>query len=168
MKKQPSILKTLVFAAILFVMGMVSYKYITKPLSEEAEASTEWPTTSGIITDSEMTKEWKKDEQNLNKGDYMYSAHVSYNYSVGANEYEGTRIEAANSSTSSKSSVEETLQEYAIGNTVTVYYNPESPDAAMLIPGISFGLGLLFKVPLVFCVVAILMFLGALKRLLFR
>ncbi len=167
MRKQPSIFKTLFFAAILFAIAIVSNKYIIKPLADEAKASTEWPTTSGIITASEMTKEWKKDEQNLNKGDYMYSAEVRYNYSVGGKQYEGTRIDAAQSSTSSESSVKETLQEYAMGNIVTVYYNPESPNKAMLIPGASFVLKLLFKLPFVFGAVAILMILGLLKRLIF-
>lgn len=167
MKKQPSILKTLAFAAILFFAGIVSNKYIIKPLAEEAEASIEWPTTSGVITSSEMTKEWQQDKQQLNKGDYMYSAHVRYNYSVNGEEYSGTRIEAAQSSTSSQSSAEETLHKYAKANTVTVYYNPESPNRAMLVPGASFGLKLLFKLPLVFCVIAILMILGLLKRLFF-
>ncbi|MDA3906217.1 MAG: DUF3592 domain-containing protein [Bacteroidales bacterium] len=157
MNKQQSIVKTLVFAAILFVMGFTSNKYIIKPLAEEAEASIEWPTTSGVITSSEMTKEWKKDEQDPNKGDYMYSAHIRYNYLVGGEEYSSTRIDLAQGSTSSQSSVEETLLEYAKGNTVSIYYNPESPNRAVLIPGASFGLKLLFKLPFVFAVAAVLM-----------
>lgn len=167
MKKQQSIVKTLVFAAILLASGFISNKYIIKSLAEEAKASIEWPTTSGVITSSEMTKEWKKDEQNSKKGDYMYTAHVRYNYLVGGKEYDGTRIELAQGSTSSQSSVEETLQEYAKGNTVSVYYNPESPNRAVLIPGASFGLKLLIKLPLVFAVIAVLMVLGVLKRMFF-
>lgn len=167
MKKQQSIVKTLVFAAILLASGFISNKYIIKPLAEEAEASIEWPTTSGVITSSEMTKEWKKDEQDPNKGDYMYSAHVQYNYLVGGEEYNSSLIELAQSSTSSESSVEETLLKYAKGKKVSVYYNSESPNRAVLIPGASFGLKLLFKLPFVFAVVAALMILGVLKRLFF-
>lgn len=168
MKKKSSVFGTLFFAAILLAMAIVSNKYMIKPLAEEVKASVDWPATPGLITHSEMNREWKKDEQNLNEGDYMYSAEVRYNYSVGGKQYEGTRIEATQSSTSSESSVEETLQEYAMGNTVSVYYNPESPNKAMLITGASFGLKLLFKLPYVFGVFGVLMILGLLKRLLFR
>lgn len=162
MRKQPSFFGTLIFAAIFFVAGFMAYQHLTKPLAEEAEASKEWPTVEGVIANSELNKSRDSD------GNDMYSANINYDYTVNGKQLNSSGVRTVNGSTSSKSSVKKTLKKYAKGTKVTVYYDPEFPNSAVLEPGTSFLMGLLLKLPLAFCVGAVLMVLASLKRLIFR
>jgi hypothetical protein len=159
--KQPSFLGTLVFAAIFFVAGLMTYKHLTKPIAEEAEASKDWPTSEGIITSSELNKTRDRD------GKDMYSANILYEYSVDGKEYSDGNIGVMDGSTSMKSSVKNTVRKYAKGKKVTVYYDPEFPGTAVLEPGVGFWSGILLKLPLIFCIVSVLMVFSLFKRLLF-
>lgn len=161
MRKKQSVLGTLIFATVFFVSGLMAYQHITKPLAEEAEASKEWPTVEGIVTFSELNKSRDSD------GKDMYSANIQYNYSVGGKEYSDGSIQTLDGSSSVKSSVKKTIKKYAVGTKVTVYYDPEFPNTAVLEPGTSFLFGIMLKLPLAFCAASVLMVLGLLKRMLF-
>lgn len=161
MRRKQSVLGTLIFAAIFFVAGFMAYQHLTKPLAEEAEASKEWPSTQGVITFSELSK------SHNSEGNTMYSANVHYTYSVGSNKYNDSNIRTVDGSSSSKRAAKNTVRKYAKGTKVTVFYDPEFPNTAVLEPGTDFLFGMLLKLPLVFCIGAVLMVLGMLKRLLF-
>ena len=161
MKKRPSILGTLIFAAVFFIAGLMTYQHVTKPIAEEAEASKDWPSVEGIITHSELTK------SSDNDGNDMYSANVQYDYVVDGHTFNSSNIQTVDGSTSMKSSVKKTLKKYATGTKVTVYYDPEFPNSAVLEPGTGFLFGLLLKLPLLFCALSVLMVFSLFKRLLF-
>ena len=159
MKKQPSVLGTLIFAAVFFVGGLMAYQHITKPMAEEAKASKEWPTVEGVIAHAELSKTRDSD------GNEMYSANINYDYTVDGKQYNSSGINTVNGSTSSQSSVKKTLKKYAEGTKVTVHYDPEFPNTAVLEPGIKFLFGILLKLPLLFCIISVLMVIQLLKRL---
>jgi len=159
MKKQPSILGTLIFAAVFFIGGFMAYQHITKPMEEEAAASKEWPTVEGIIAHAELNKSRDSD------GNDMYSANVNYDYVVDGKQFNCAGIRTVDGSTSSQSSVKKTLKKYAEGTKVTVHYDPEFPNSAVLEPGTGFLFGLLLKLPLLFCIISVLMVIQLLKRL---
>lgn len=161
MRKQQSPLGTLIISVVFFVAGLMAYQHLTKPIAEEAEAAKNWPTAEGKITFSELNR------TRNNEGADMYSAMVEYDYVVDGNKYNSSGIKTLDGSTSSKSSVKKQLRKYARGTRVTVYYDPEYPDIAVLEPGTGLLLGVLLKLPLLFCVGAVLMVLNLLKRLLF-
>ncbi len=161
MKKRPSILGTLIFAAVFFMAGLMTYQHITKPIAEEAEASKDWPTVQGIITHSELTKSRDSD------GNDMYSANVQYDYVVDGNTFNSSNIQTVDGSSSMKSNVKKTLKKYAKGTTVAVHYDPDFPNTAVLETGTGFLFGLLLKLPLLFCVISVLMIFSLFKRLLF-
>lgn len=161
MRKPPSVLGTLIFAAVFFVGGLMAYQHITKPMAEEAEASKEWPSVEGTVTQSELNKSRDND------GNDMYSADIQYKYSVDGKEYTDGSIQTMDGSTSMKSSVKKTVKKYAVGTQVQVYYDPEFPNTAVLEPGTSLLFGILLKLPLAFCAVAVLMVLGLFKRIFF-
>lgn len=161
MKKQSSIFKTLLFAVIFFVSGLMAYLYITKPIAEDAEASKAWPTVEGVITHAELDKSRNHDRKE------MYSADIKYNYVVDGKQYSSSVVSAADSKTSMKNSVKMTLRKYAEGKKVVVHYDPEFPNSAVLETGTGLLYGLLLKMPLLFCVIAILMAINAFKRLFF-
>ena len=160
MRKRQSPLGTLVFAAIFFAVGFFAWQYLTKPIAEEAEASKEWPSVEGVITHSDLIKSRDSD------GNDMYSANVQYEYSVENKKYSDSGIRVSDAKTSVKSNVKKTLRKYAVGTTVTVYYDPEFPNTAVLEPGTGFLFGMLLKLPLLFCIVSVLMVFGQFKRLL--
>ncbi len=159
MRKRQSPLGTLVFAAIFFAVGFFAWQYLTKPIAEEAEASKEWPSVEGVITHSDLIKSRDSD------GNDMYSANVQYEYLVNNTRYNDSGIRVSDAKTSLKSSVKKTLKKYADGTKVTVFYDPEFPDSAVLEPGTGFLLGMLLKLPLLFCIVSVLMVFGLVKRL---
>lgn len=161
MRKRQSPIGTLVFAVVFFVGGLMAYQYLTKPIAEEAEAAKEWPTTPGFITLSELNK------TRNNEGKDMYSASVQYDYTVDGKMYNCSGIRTLDGSTSSKSSVKKTLKKYAKGTSVMVYYDPEFPNSAVLEPGTGLLLGMLLKLPLLFCIISVLMVVKLFKRLLF-
>lgn len=159
MKKQPSFFKTLLFAVVFFAGGYLGYQYLTKPLAEEAAASKEWPAVEGIITRSELAKSKNSD------GNTMYSANINYDYVVDGKEYNGSGVRVVDGTTSVKSGVKKTVRKYKEGSSVTVHYDPEFPNTAVLEPGTGFLLGLLLKLPLLFCIFSVLMVLGSIKRI---
>lgn len=161
MQKRQSFLATLIFAIVFFAGGLLSWQYLTQPIAEEAQASKEWPTTQGEITFSELNRTRNSD------GKDMYSASVQYDYKVGGKTYNCSGIRTLDGSTSSKSSVKKTLKKYAKGTHVTVYYDPDFPNTAVLEPGTGLLLGIVLKLPLLFCVIAVLMVVKLIKRLLF-
>ena len=161
MKKRQSPLGTLIFAIVFFVGGLMAYQYLTKPIAEEAKAAKEWPTTQGTITLAKLNKTRNDD------GNDMYSASVQYDYTVEGKIYNGSGIRTLDGSTSSSSSVKKTLKKYALGKAVTVHYDPEFPNIAVLEPGTGFLMGILLKLPLLFCIVSVLMVVALFKRLLF-
>lgn len=161
MKKQPSFFKTFLFAVVFFAGGYFAWQYITKPLAEEAVASKEWPTVEGTITRSELAKSRDSD------GNTMYSANVNYDYIVDGKQYDGSSIRVVDGTTSVKSGVKKTVRKYKEGSSVTVHYDPEFPNTAVLEPGTGLLFGLLLKLPLLFCVVSVLMVFASIKRILF-
>ncbi len=162
MRNRQSPLGTLVVAIVFFVAGFTSWKYFTKPLAKEAAETKNWPTVEGIITFAELNKTQNSD------GNDMYYANVQYTYSVDGNEYTESSITTADGTTSMKNSVKKQLRKYAKGTKVTVYYDPEFPNTAVLEPGAGLIFGLLLKLPLLFCGLSVLIFFGLIKRLLFR
>ena len=161
MRKTQSPIGTLIFTIVFFVAGLMAYQHLTKPIAEEAEEAKEWPTTQGTITLAKLNK------TRNNEGEDMYSASVQYDYTVDGKIYNCSGIRTLDGSTSSKSSVKKTLKKYTEGKTVLVHYDPEFPETAVLEPGTGFVLGILLKLPLLFCIVSVLIVVNLFKRLLF-
>jgi hypothetical protein len=159
MRKKQSILGTLIFAAVFFVGGFMAYQHITKPMAEEAAASKEWPTVEGVIAHAELNKSRDSD------GNDMYSANINYDYVVDGKQLNSSGVRTVVGSTSSQSSVKKTLRKYAEGKKVTVHYDPEFPNSAVLEPGTGLLFGILLKLPLLFCLISVLMVVQLFKRL---
>lgn len=116
---------------IAFIVGAwLTYTNFSVPMTEEAEASESWPTSIGTIINSEVN-------QSVDDGTTMYSAEINYQFNVENKSYVGNKISLASggTSTSSLREIKKDLQKYPIGKEVTVYYDPELPNNAVLIPG---------------------------------
>ena len=110
---------------MFYFFGLPSLKY--------AYLSKSWPMTSGIITKSEVDS-WMKD------GKTQYGAVIKYTYQLEGNEHISYNIGVnSSSSNSNMSAAKKLVQEYPVGKTVDVFYDPELPDSAALIPGVRAG-----------------------------
>jgi hypothetical protein len=110
---------------MFYFFGLPPLKY--------AYESKSWPTTSGTITKSEVDS-WMKD------GESRYGAVIKYTYQVEGKQYDSYKIGvSASSSNNNMSAAKDLVQEYPVGKTVDVFYDPEVPDSAALKPGVRAG-----------------------------
>ncbi|MDQ1769835.1 DUF3592 domain-containing protein [Labilibaculum sp. A4] len=156
--KQSSSAAALVFAVAFIIGGWFFYKNISQTIVEEANASKSWPAVEGTVTLADIST-------SISDGTKMYASNIVYKYIVEGKEYSGTRISTVDGSSSSASSAKKDIQKYAAGSSVTVYYDPELPDASLLEPGPNFFTYLITYGPLVFCLIGFLMLWQFVKKI---
>jgi hypothetical protein len=107
--------------------------------------SRHWPTTNGKVVSSKVEIDHDDGE--------LYRAAVSYRYVVDSIEYCSERIFFGDFSwTWGFRSARRRVAKYYAGSTVRVYYDPETPEEAVLEPGFTFTMfvagffGILFLV----------------------
>lgn len=151
---------TFILGIVFIVTSWFVYNHFSAPMVEEAEASKNWPTTSGVITFSDIS------EYINNDGNKMYSSSVNYDYMVANKSYIGDRISLSSNgeSTSSIREVKKTLKTYPVEAEVTVYYDPELPNNAVLEPGADFLIYLIKYSPWLFGFFGILMIWQLVKK----
>ncbi|MBN1120785.1 MAG: DUF3592 domain-containing protein [Anaerolineae bacterium] len=94
---------------------------------QSARGSTSWPTVEGTIKESEVF-EYYTDTA-------MYQALVSYSYVVDNTRYTGMTVGYEVGGSSNPAPQREIVERYPVGSKVTVYYDPNDPQIAVLEPG---------------------------------
>ena len=123
MKKENWRIVVLVIGIILIIFSsMTIYKCIN---------SGTWPTTEGQIRKSEMYISYDYEDG------HKYQAEIEYSYRVDGRGYVGNRVsyrwnDNPSSRSSDKGYYERVLEKYPAGKNVTVHYNPDDPDEAVL------------------------------------
>jgi len=106
-------------------------------------AALSWPSASGTIVKSWVgdRSEWKD-----NRTHHLYSPHVRYAFRVGsaAQVLEGEEISSLQTSSGNREWAESVVASYAVGTRVTVWYNPDRPEDAVLERGIHIWFSFLF------------------------
>lgn len=93
-----------------------------------------WPTTGGSVISSHVEeKRDYDDEGNLNR---TYYPIIEYEYTVGGDRFQGDSYQALKTSMSRRKA-RQVVSGYNPGEEVTVFYNPEKPSDAVLVPGFS-------------------------------
>ncbi|UMB52697.1 DUF3592 domain-containing protein [Lutibacter sp. A64] len=151
---------TFIMGMVLIITSWVVYSNISVPMIEESEASENWPTTSGIVTYSDIS-------QSISDGKKMYTAAINYEFLVNNKSYIGDRISLSsnNTSTSNIGKVKKTLQTYPVNSKVTVYYDPELPNNAVLKPGADFFIYFVKYGPYCLGFIGVLMLLQLVKKI---
>ena len=108
-----------ILVAILGVMNLM-----------DAKRSERWATVEGEITYSEVYVE--RDEN----GKEIYYADVEYIYDYRGDEFTGTKVTFDDSGEGMERDIKNLIDQFPVGETVTVYYDRENPRHAILIPGI--------------------------------
>ncbi len=114
------------FVLVLGGLGIFLIIY-AQSSKRKALQSQSWPVTKGIITES--TIKTKVDEEMGN----TYLPIIRYTYEVGGMMYEGKRIAfGSGMEFNSHQKAAEFLVGYPVDHEVSVYYNPEKPNEAVL------------------------------------
>ncbi len=119
-----------------------------------------WPRTSGIINDSYAELQRRRSSGTSGSHD-QYVARIRYSYTLdGSKAYSSNEIGYGKSQYTSriKSKTEKYLQQFPVGKSVTVFYNPENPNQAVLKQGITGGALLMVTIGIFFLLAASAMF----------
>ena len=100
---------------LLFGLAVTGYSIFNLSMGS---SSTNWPTTEGQILESEFKT----------KGDSTSYPGVKYQYDVNGKTYDGERIVFGSAADLPRG----TLDRYPVGGTVTVFYDPNDPESAVL------------------------------------
>jgi hypothetical protein len=110
---------------ILCSLAVLGWGMLQQHKMQEAQT---WPTTQGEITASFVTDVTSSDDSGTS-----YEPRVRYRYVVAGIIYEGTRIGFFGHTTyGSRRRAQRALASYPEGAKVTVYYNPQHPEEAVL------------------------------------
>jgi len=110
-----------------------------------ARASASWPTAEATINTSSIEK--SKQGRRI-KHDY-FSPDVGYGFQVDGTARNGTRIAWEEFGSRERSEVEAYMQQFAVGTTHTVHYDPEDPSNCVLDTEYSFFIYSAFIIPLI-------------------
>jgi hypothetical protein len=116
------------------------------PTLQKAKTSTSWPTTRGVVIDSDMERKVDNGTGRHRSRSITYHAHVTYEYAVDGTEYNCSTVSFGQYGSSSRNHALQIVNRYPVGKTIEVHYDPDRPESAVLEPGVSFssylGLGL--------------------------
>ena len=118
---------------------------------KEAEESLDWSSALGKITKAHM-----RQDISYESGNTLYYPEVEYEYEFLGITYTGDRISFGGSAgNSNRKKTAEILAQYPLNKTVTVYYDPNSPESAVLERKVGMGGKVLLIVGIVFILVAL-------------
>ena len=117
-----------VVAGALFILGGLVLLVVRRRRSALSRASRSWPTVSGTVLASEVRRYGVTESA----GRRYYPA-VTYRYEVDGRTYSGKRM-YFDEVGSTESWAAELARKYPVGSTVPVYYDPASPERALLEP----------------------------------
>jgi hypothetical protein len=95
-------------------------------MCREARVTWTWPSTEGVVRDTEVVETFCA--QNSNK---VFQPVVKYEYLVNERRHTGKRIKIVDIASGSKYA-HRVVASYPVGAKITVYYNPNSPEEAVL------------------------------------
>jgi len=118
------------FAAGIFLLAWGGYEIVG---SHETD---NWPGTEGRITSSSVRQETRRAS---GKTSTAYFPNVRYQYQIDGRQHTGHRIVFGNVSGGLKFFAQRIVNRYPSGRTVTVYYNPDQPQYAILETGFTWS-----------------------------
>jgi len=124
----PAILKGLVIVSGL--MTLIALCFL--PAVYHRNNSTDWPTTPGVVRSVALNTNFQKPRTTT-----MFTPVLFYNYTVDGIPRASTRLDFADGPLRfpKEQALEWIDRHYPAGKQVTVYYDPNDPDLAVLVPG---------------------------------
>lgn len=118
------------FFSFFMAMGMLFVGIGTIAYFDAQEVK-DWPTTTGTVTNTWVREEYSSGSRN-SPSHYDYYPEVEYTYKVNGATYYGNQLVKIETGYSSFVDAQSYNDRYATGTQVTVYYNPDNPNEAVL------------------------------------
>ena len=123
------------FGAVFCVVGVVIALFLLYSVIR-AYKSKGWPQTDGVIEKAGTRRVFV----HAGEGDHITghaaeSVDYQYRYSVNGKTYHGRRVTFSDKAVKTRGALDKLTRNYREGQRVSVYYNPASPDKAVLEPG---------------------------------
>ena len=117
------------FALAFGVVGTVLIVLYVRN-KKKAKASETWPSTEGKIVSHHVRVDYSQDDES-NRVDYVPEVH--FEYQVEGQSFAGKRISfGSEQSFNKRQKAEMFLEQYPVGQVVTVFFNPEKPQESVL------------------------------------
>lgn len=143
---------------ILAGIGMIVWG---ASILKNASVSSDWPSTQGEIVSSYVREDSDEDGT-------TYHAEVSYAYVANDQRHTNNTVSFGQYGSSNPDHAENIINRYTVGKIVTVYYDPASPETAVLEPGITWSSYLVLGLGIIFAILPAVIFIGTLFRTGFR
>jgi len=129
----PNNLFPLVFIIIGLIMFFIYFRNLAK-----VRASQAWPAVQGTVAASWVRRKQSTDDDgSISESFYP---EIQYTYQVMGMEYQGDKIAFGPKSGGNRTKAEKAIAKYPTGANVTVYYQPDKPETAVLERTITKGL----------------------------
>ena len=122
---------------------MIGLSMMALPQYLRAKKSAQWPSAQGVITASWMNS-------GLCRHMKCYHGEIEYRYRVGNTEYQSSAFSLGHDHWATEQAWQPILDQYPVGKTVKVYYDPRQPAVGILEPGRHGELELLYEMDLLF------------------
>lgn len=139
---------------ILFLMAGAGASFTGVRMILFGIVSGGWPATEGVVVSSDL--DFSRSGSRM--GDSQVSADISYMYHLEGKKYQSDRI-CFGFSNPIFNHADKLVRKYPRKKQISVYYNPNNPEQAVLEPGISFGAVLITLVGIFFLALGVLPFL---------
>lgn len=140
-------------------MALIGITLIILGISEMriANSSRSWPATEGTILDSSVQQHVRNRQSPASSrissnNTTTFSARITYEYSIQEKTFNGSRVAIGDYRSGNRGHAEGVVRKYPPGKSVSVYFNPSSPELAVLEPGVQLqafflpGLGAFFLI----------------------
>lgn len=142
------------FSLVFIAIGGGIFGYAVK-IAGKAKQSLSWPSIEGEIAHSAILLQTQTAP--TQGSEVTVKADISYRYKVNGRNYSSSQISLLDFSSSSSARARTIVSRYPDNSKVDVYYNPADPSEAVLEPGASTGLRILYLVGVTFAVVGLLL-----------
>ena len=143
-----------IFTYLILILLGAGFSVWGWGLITDARESLSWPTATGTVLHSRVTSYTSTSD---GKPTQMYSADIGYRYTVNKKTYTSRDVSLGEHSSNSSGGMRELTQQYPVGKSITVYYDPDKPHNALLEPGPAF----ITYIPFAFGVLSIIAGLAA-------
>ena len=120
-----------VLAAIPILVGLVIIGLVLNLNMKAKKAAKNWLTAPGVIISSDLDLQ---SSRGTGVPTQYFKPIVSYSYQVGAQSYQGERLDFASRAYRSETKAKQRIAAFQQGAQVTVHYDPVDPSKAVLEP----------------------------------
>ncbi len=160
MRRRGNPLLGLLIMPLFLIAGIFLARHGSKVL-DNAKQSIAWPTTQGVIVNSEVVRERNRNSSSSGSS-VTYTADVMFEFQLDGQTYSSNNVSFGQYSSSSASDARKIVRAYPANSRVTVYYNPDNPDESVLEPGVSAGSYMILGMGILFSAIGVLGFFGCL------